>query len=73
MVTIFGVIAVSFMVAMYALEARGPAFTLAFALGCLGASAYGFLSGAWPFGIVEMIWSAIAVRRYIARRGAPKP
>jgi hypothetical protein len=68
MVTVFGVLAVSFMVAMYALEKRGAGYTLAFALGCVLASAYGFLSGAWPFGIVEIIWAAIAVHRWRDRR-----
>lgn len=67
MVDAFGVLAVSFMVAMYALESRGPAFTVAFALGCLLSSAYGFLSGAWPFGVVEIVWAVIAVRRWRAR------
>ncbi|TMK56960.1 MAG: hypothetical protein E6G60_17355, partial [Actinobacteria bacterium] len=59
-----GVCAVTFMMAMYALEARGRGFILAFALGCLLSSIYGFLSGAWPFGVVELIWAGIAVRRY---------
>jgi len=63
-VTIYGVVAVTFMMTMYALERRGRRFVLGFALGCLLSSAYGFLSGAWPFGIVEAIWSVIAVRRY---------
>jgi hypothetical protein len=63
-VTIYGVCAVSFMMVMYALERRGRGFILAFAIGCLLSSAYGFLSGAWPFGVVEFIWSGIAVRRY---------
>ena len=64
-VTLFGVVAVSFMMIMYALEARGRGFVLAFALGCLLSSAYGFLSGAWPFGVVEAIWSIVAVRRFV--------
>jgi hypothetical protein len=63
-VTVYGVIAVSFMMIMYALEHRGRGFVLAFALGCILSSAYGFLSGAWPFGVVELIWSAVALRRY---------
>jgi hypothetical protein len=67
-VTIYGVCAVSFMMAMYALENRHPRFVLAFAAGCLLSSAYGFLSGAWPFGVVEAIWSLIAVRRFQANR-----
>jgi hypothetical protein len=63
-VTIYGVCAVSFMMAMYALEKRGRRFILLFALGCLLSSAYGFLSGAWPFGVVEVVWSGIAFRRF---------
>jgi hypothetical protein len=63
-VTLYGVCAVTFMMAMYALEGRSRHFVLAFALGCLLSSAYGFLSGAWPFGAVEIVWSAIALRRY---------
>jgi hypothetical protein len=63
-VTIYGVGAVSFMMLMYALEKRGRTFVLAFAAGCVLSSAYGFLSGAWPFGAVELIWSGIAVARY---------
>jgi hypothetical protein len=62
--TAFGVVALSFMMLMYAFETRGPRFVLAFACGCALSSAYGFLSGAWPFGVVEAIWTAVAVRRY---------
>jgi hypothetical protein len=63
-VTIYGVCAVTFMMTMYALEGRGRKYVLFFALGCVLSSVYGFLSGAWPFGVVELIWSAVAVRRY---------
>ena len=70
LITIYGVLAVTFMMTMYALERRHPAFILAFAAGCLASAAYGFLSGAWPFGVVEAIWSVIAVRRYLAGRPA---
>jgi hypothetical protein len=63
-VTVYGVCAVSFMMAMYALEKRGRQFIFLFALGCLLSSVYGFLSGAWPFGVVEVIWSGIAWRRW---------
>jgi len=66
-VTGFGVAALTFMMLMYALERRHPSFVLAFAAGCLLSSAYGFLSGAWPFGVVELIWCGIAVGRYRAR------
>jgi hypothetical protein len=63
-VTAFGVAALSFMMLMYALERRHRRFTLAFAFGCLLSSAYGFLAGAWPFGVVELIWAGIAFARY---------
>jgi hypothetical protein len=64
MVTLYGVCAVSFMMLMYALEHRGRTFVLLFALGCVLSSVYGFWSGAWPFGVVELVWSGIAVHRY---------
>ena len=63
-VTVYGVCAVTFMMVMYALESRGTRFVLLFALGCVLSSLYGFLSGAWPFGVVELIWSGVALRRY---------
>jgi hypothetical protein len=52
------------MMLMYALERRGPRFVLAFGVGCVLSSVYGFLAGTWPFGVVELIWAAIALRRY---------
>ena len=54
------------MVAMYAMESRHRHFVLAFAIGGLLSSAYGFLSGAWPFGVVEIFWSVVAVRRWVS-------
>ena len=68
MLTAFGAAAVTFMMLMYALERRGHAFILAFAFGCVLSSAYGFLAGTWPFGIVEAIWAVIAVHRYTRAR-----
>jgi hypothetical protein len=56
------------MLVTYALEARSTWFILAFAGACLLGSAYGFLQGAWPFGVVEAIWSAVAARRFLASR-----
>jgi len=53
--TLYGAIAVTFMMLMYALEKRGAIFVALFAVGCLLSSAYGFMSGAWPFGVVELI------------------
>ena len=63
-VTLFGLFAVSAMLVFYALEERSPWFILAFAGACALASAYGFLQGAWPFGIIEIIWALVAIRRW---------
>jgi len=63
-VTVYGVIAVTFMMAMYALEHRSRHFIAAFALGCALSSSYGFLAGTWPFGVVEAVWTLVALRRY---------
>jgi hypothetical protein len=62
--TVYGAAAVTFMMLMYALERRGRGFVLAFAGGCVASSVYGFLVGAWPFGVVELIWAGVALRRY---------
>jgi hypothetical protein len=62
--TIFGLFAVTFMLVFYALEDRSPRYILGFAAGCVLASVYGFLQGAWPFGVVEAIWAVVAVRRW---------
>jgi hypothetical protein len=68
--TIFGLFAVTAMMACYALEARSRWFILAFAGSCVLGSIYGFLQGAWPFGLVEGVWSIVAARRWwSARRG----
>lgn len=68
LITAFGVVALGFMMLMYAFERRHPAFVLAFAAGCFLSSAYGFLSGAWPFGVVELIWCGVALARYVTRK-----
>jgi hypothetical protein len=62
--TIYGVTVLSFMMVMYALEARGKWFVVAFAVGCGLSSSYGFASGAWPFGVIEAIWCVIALHRF---------
>ena len=62
--TLFGLFAVTAMLVTYAMEGRSPWFILAFAASCALGSAYGFLQGAWPFGVVEAIWSVVAVRRW---------
>jgi hypothetical protein len=66
--TLFGLFAVSMMLICYALEKRSPWWILGFALSCLLGSAYGFLQGAWPFGLVEAIWAGVALRRWLAMR-----
>lgn len=68
MLTAFGAVAVTFMMLMYALEHRHRAFVLAFACGCALSSTYGFLAGTWPFGVVEAVWTIIALHRYRATR-----
>jgi len=62
--SLFGLGAVSAMLIFYALEDRSPWFILAFAGACALGSLYGFLQGAWPFGVVEAIWAGVAVRRW---------
>ena len=66
--TAFGWFAVTAMLVTYALERRSPWWVLAFAGACWLASAYGFLQGAWPFGLVEAVWGVVAVRRWQAQR-----
>jgi hypothetical protein len=63
-ITIYGVCALTFMMAMYGLERRHRYFVAAFALGCVASSVYGFLAGAWPFGAVEAVWAVVALRRF---------
>lgn len=62
--TLFGLFAVSAMLVFYALEDRGRHYILAFAGACVLGSIYGFLQGAWPFGLVEGVWSLVAARRW---------
>ena len=62
--TLYGVVALTFMMAMYALEGRHRGYIAAFALGCALSSAYGFAAGTWPFGVVEAIWTVVALRRF---------
>ena len=66
--TWFGMAAVSSMLLFYWLEPRSARFTLWFAFGCLVSSAYGWLSGTWPFGVVELVWAAVAIHRWWHRR-----
>jgi hypothetical protein len=60
----FGLFAVTLMLVTYALESRSNWYILAFAVACALGSVYGFLQGAWPFGLVEGVWSLVAARRW---------
>ncbi len=62
--TWFGLFAVAAMLICYTLEKRSPWFVLAFAGSCVLGSVYGFLQGAWPFGVLEAAWSLVALRRW---------
>jgi len=66
--SLFGLFAVSAMLVTYALENRSHWFVLLFAVSCGLGSTYGFLQGAWPFGLVEAIWALVAFRRWMKLR-----
>jgi hypothetical protein len=68
LLTLFGLFAVTAMLVCYALEERSPWFIFGFAGACALGSIYGFLQGAWPFGLVEAIWAIVALRRWNARQ-----
>jgi len=65
LLTAFGLFAVTAMMLCYALEPRSRWYILGFSLSCVLASIYGFLQGAWPFGVVEAVWSLVALRRWM--------
>ena len=67
LLTAFGLLAATAMLVCYAAEGRSPWFVLSFAAACALGSIYGFLQGAWPFGLVEAIWSIVAIRRWRAQ------
>jgi hypothetical protein len=69
--TLFGLFAVTAMLVCYALEDRSRWFVLGFAVACALGSIYGFLQGAWPFGVVEAIWCFVALRRWRLRMDSP--
>jgi hypothetical protein len=68
--TFFGLVAVSLMLVFYALERRSRWYLLGFAGACAMGSTYGFLQGAWPFGVVEAIWALVALRRWWMARSS---
>ncbi len=67
--TLFGAASVTLMMLFYALETRRSVFTLLFALACFASSAYGWLAGTWPFGIVEAVWGVVALWKWRGRFG----
>jgi len=67
LLTAFGLLAVTAMLITYALEDRSPWYVLGFAGACLLGSAYGFLQGAWPFGVLEAVWAGVAAWRWRSR------
>ncbi|AWP24506.1 hypothetical protein C4901_15215 [Acidiferrobacter sp. SPIII_3] len=71
MLTTYGATIVTLMMLFYAFESRSHWFTLAFAGACLGSALYGFLAGTWPFGVVESIWSLVALRKWQGIRPHP--
>lgn len=64
LLTAFGLVSVTAMLIFYALEDHSHWYILAFAAACVLGSAYGFLQGAWPFGLVEAVWALVALRRW---------
>jgi len=70
--TLFGLVSVTLMLVFYSLEKRNHWFLLAFSGSCVLASFYGFMQGAWPFGLVEAVWSGVALHRWWLERRAPR-
>jgi hypothetical protein len=69
--TIFGAASVAAMMICYALESKNPVWTLAFAIACFASSAYGWLAGTWPFGVVEAVWGVVALVKWYRRASVP--
>ncbi len=70
-VNVYGSVVLIIMMIFYIYENRRPLFTFLFGVMCLGSSAYGFLAGTWPFGVIEIIWAAFSFRKYLSLRGKP--
>ncbi|HEY3695327.1 hypothetical protein [Phenylobacterium sp.] len=65
---LFGLASVIAGLVCYFLEARSPWWVLGFAGANACAAAYGFLQGAWPFGLAEIFWTAAALLRWAKLR-----
>jgi hypothetical protein len=72
LLTLYGLFAVTAMLVCYAFEDKGHWWIFGFVIACALGSIYGFLQGAWPFGLVEAIWSVVALRRWLSVRRAAK-
>ncbi len=70
LLTAYGAVAVTVMMLAYALERRSHVFVLVFSIACVASSIYGWLQGAWPFGVVELVWAGVAFRRWWTERRA---
>lgn len=68
LLTLFGLFSVSLMLIFYALESRSHWFILGFCFSCGLGSIYGFLQGAWPFGLVEAIWAIVAFKKWMTAK-----
>lgn len=66
--SLFGLFALTGTLLCYAFERRSPWFILGFAVGCVLGSVYGFLQGAWPFGVAEAVWAVVALKRWAGAR-----
>ena len=69
-IEILGSAAVAAMALFYALESRSPHFVLAFAAACVASSAYAVAIASWPFAVIELLWSGLALRRWQGSRRA---
>ena len=67
---VYGAIALVIMMIFYVLENRSPTYTLLFGVMCISTSVYGFLAGTWPFGVIELAWFMVAIRKYLKIKGA---
>ena len=70
--TIFGLFSVTAGLIFYAFEYRSHWFILAFAISCVFCSIYGFFQGSWPFGLVEVVWSIVALQRWWLKKHMTK-
>ncbi len=68
---IYGSVVVTLMMVFYGLESRSSVFTVLFGIMCMATSVYGFLAGTWPFGVIEAVWAAVAIRKYIRAEQPP--